>query len=89
MKTEIIIENLKCHGCENTIKRNILALPEVTNVEIIHETSTVKIEYNGNIERHDEFSVVLKKLGYPEIGENSTGATIKSYVSCAIGRIKK
>ncbi|HBG71727.1 MAG: hypothetical protein A2W93_06550 [Bacteroidetes bacterium GWF2_43_63] len=87
MKTTIEIENLKCHGCANTISKGISAMEGVNNVIVDHETSSVTIEYDGNNERMDEFAEKLRSLGYPKAGENSTGRKIKSYVSCAIGRI--
>ena len=66
MKTEIIIvENLKCHGCANTIRRELSWVGEVISVEVDVDSSSVKIDYAGNMNRK-----------------------IKSYVSCAIGRIK-
>jgi len=89
MKTKIHIENLKCHGCANTIKRNLMSINGVKTVEVIHEDSSVEIEHDGGEEKKDVFLKMLKKLGYPEAGSNTTGAAVKSYVSCAIGRIKK
>ena len=89
MKTTIHIENLKCHGCANTIRRNILAIRGVKDVIVIHDDPSVEIEYEGGEEMAETFRKTLKKLGYPEKGKNNTGAAVKSYVSCAIGRIKK
>ena len=87
MKTTIEIENLKCHGCANTISKGISAMKGVSNVVVDHETSSVTIEFDGSSDRMDEFADKLKSLGYPKAGENSTGRKIKSYVSCAIGSI--
>lgn len=90
MKTEVIyIENLKCHGCANTIKRELSRIKTVQNVEVKHEDSSVTINFEGEKDLREVFLKKLAKLGYPEKGEGSMGATVKSYVSCAIGRINK
>ena len=89
MKTVIYIENLKCYGCANTIRRNILKETDVKDVLIDHENPSVTIEYKGSTDKRDLFLSILSKLGYPEKGHNSTGSAVKSYVSCAIGRVKK
>lgn len=89
MKTEIIIvENLKCHGCANTIRRELSWIGEVISVEVDVDTSSVKIEYIGKNKMRETFVEKLRKLGYPEEGTGNMNRKIKSYVSCAIGRIK-
>ena len=87
MKTIIQIDNLKCHGCANTIRKEIGKMPEVISVEVIHETSSVEIEYGSSIDREEEFATRLKSLGYPKTGTGHIGNIVKSYVSCAIGRM--
>ena len=87
MKTIIEIENLKCHGCANTITKGLLNMEGVADVKVSHETSEVQILYSGDADRTEEFAAKLKTLGYPRAGENSAGRKIKSYVSCAIGRM--
>ncbi|KAF5055858.1 Heavy-metal-associated domain protein [anaerobic digester metagenome] len=87
MKTTIEIENLKCHGCANTITNSISAMDDVSDVQVNHETSEVTIFYRGEIDRTEEFVQKLETLGYPKVGENSAGRVVKSYISCAIGRM--
>ena len=87
MKTTFEIENLKCHGCANTISKGISAMEGVSNVVVDLETSSVTIEYDGSAVRVDEFAEKLKTIGYPRVGENSTGRVVKSYISCATGRM--
>jgi copper chaperone len=87
MKTKIVIENLKCQGCVNTITKSISAMEGVTDVTISLETSEVTIMYSDDIDRTEEFVHKLKMIGYPRAGENSAGQVVKSYVSCAIGRM--
>jgi copper chaperone len=90
MKTEkIIIENLKCGGCEATIKKSLQKLEGVTKVTVDQDTDTVTVVHNANCERTDLLDK-LKSLGYPEINSDNTLIDkVKSYASCAVGRISK
>ncbi|NOR86344.1 MAG: heavy metal transporter [Bacteroidales bacterium] len=88
MKTITInIENLKCHGCASTIKKGILKFDEVKDVEVNVEDSTVSISFEGNEEIIEQFKAKLSGLGYPESGHNTGFSVVKSYVSCAVGRM--
>ena len=88
MKTEIIkVDNLKCHGCAKTISRELTWIGEVVNVDVSVEDSTVKVEYTGKNKMREVFVEKLRKLGYPEEGTGNLNQRVKSYVSCAIGRI--
>ena len=86
MKADIQIENLKCGGCAATIKKGILSLEGVSEVEVNVEKSIVSIlSENNNLE---EIKLKLSKLGYPETGDKNTVLhKAKSFVSCAVGRI--
>lgn len=87
MKTTFEIENLKCHGCANTITTSISAMDGVADVQVSLERSDVTILYSGETDRTDEFAQKLKTLGYPRVGENSAGRVVKSYISCATGHM--
>lgn len=90
MKTiSIEIENLKCHGCANTIKRELKRITGVSNVAVSQEDKTVIIDFDGEDGLQDTFKKRLAKLGYPERGNKNLGNQVKSYVSCAIGRMSK
>ncbi len=89
MKAKIHIENLKCHGCANTIRKNLETLEGVDEVLVNVEESAVCITWEGDTDRSEEFQEILSKLGYPPQGKNSPGKIVKSYVSCAIGRVSK
>jgi copper chaperone CopZ len=90
MKTaRIEIENLKCHGCANTIKKEIRRIPEVTNVSVSQEDKMVIIDYDSEDDMNELFTKGLARLGYPEKGNKNLGNQVKSYVSCAIGRMSK
>ena len=86
MKSDIQIENLKCGGCAATIKKGLLIVNGVKEVEIDIEKSIVSITSDeGSLE---EIKLKLSKLGYPEVGDKNTVLhKAKSFVSCAVGRI--
>lgn len=86
MKTTLQIENLKCSGCAATIKKGILAIHGVENVDVNLEESSVSITSTKN--NLKEVKIKLSKLGYPEIGDKNTVLhKAKSFVSCAVGKI--
>lgn len=86
MKTTLQIENLKCGGCAATIKKGILAIHGVENVDVNLEESSVSITSTKN--NLQEVKIKLSKLGYPEIGDKNTVLhKAKSFVSCAVGKI--
>ena len=86
MKAEINIENLKCGGCAATIKKGILGLEGINEVNVHVEKSIVSVSSeNDNLQ---EIKAKLSKLGYPEVGDKNTVLhKAKSFVSCAVGRI--
>jgi len=87
MKTTIRIENLKCHGCANTITKGIEKFDEVEKVKVNVEDSTVEVLFAGSDDNILKFKNKLSRLGYPEAGHNNMISTAKSYVSCAVGRM--
>ena len=86
---EIIqIENLKCGGCVNTVKKGLLSIDGIDEVEVDLENSKVMIQVKEEqvLIRAKE---KLSKMGYPEIGDTNTLLhKAKSFVSCASGRMK-
>ncbi len=89
MKTEIIkVDNLKCQGCARTISRELAWIGEVINVDVDIDQSTVKVDYTGKNRMREIFVEKLRKLGYPEEGTGKLNQRMRSYVSCAIGRMK-
>lgn len=85
--TTINILNLKCNGCANTIKKGLLSIEGVSEVEVTLENSEIKI----NKVSDTIFTTVkekLSKMGYPEVGDaNTVMHKAKSFVSCATGKI--
>jgi copper chaperone len=88
MTTTIHIENLKCGGCAATIKKGILGINSVEEVDVNVETSEVKVAHGKDVIA--TIKEKLSKLGYPETGDKNTVLhKAKSFVSCAVGRLEK
>jgi copper chaperone CopZ len=85
--TEILVENIKCHGCANTIKREVSKLENVSEVNVDVEKGAVAFTHPDETSPEETVAVRLRQLGYPLQGTGGTGSKVKSYVSCAIGRI--
>ena len=84
--TILKLENIKCHGCANTIKNGLLKIEGVEQAEVNVNESQVTVTYKDD----DILKIIKKKLtglGYPEAGNNTIGSKAKSFVSCAIGRM--
>lgn len=87
MSTTIEIVNLKCGGCINTVKKGVLSIKGINEVEVDLEASKVIIPTNDeNLVK--EAKIKLSKMGYPEIGDANTMIhKAKSFVSCATGKM--
>lgn len=89
MKNEkIIIDNLHCGGCVNSIQNAISKLKGIENVKVDLASNSVQLSYDDL----DQLNLVYKKLskmGYPKSGTSTNLQKAKSYVSCAIGRMSK
>lgn len=84
---KIIIANLKCGGCETTIKKALLKIEGVSSVKIDGEKDTVNVIYDDNLDR-EKITNKLYSLGYPEATEeNGLLLQLKSYTSCMRGKI--
>lgn len=87
MKHEIIfIENLKCGGCQTTIRRDLLKQLNVLAVHIDDSDGSVHVSGEDDMERVHLVSR-LERLGYPQRGKNSLSNKAKSYVSCVVGKV--
>lgn len=81
------ILNLKCGGCANSIKKGLLAIEGVVDVNVDLETSKVDVETKDNSVL-TEVKNKLSLMGYPEVGDaNTIIHKAKSFVSCATGRM--
>lgn len=86
MKThQLFVANIKCHGCENSIKKGLATIATISDITIDRETGHITFQA-------DESALLsvkekLNSMGYPETDENNLIHKAKSFVSCAIGRI--
>jgi copper chaperone len=91
MTYELSVENIKCGGCANTITTRLNALDAVSDSQVDIENGVVTI--TGDESSKAEVAQLLLKLGYPEKGTaeglKAATAKAKSFVSCAVGRIKE
>lgn len=87
MQTKIIVQNLKCGGCANTISKHLTSFEDVSNLEVEAEASSVSFSYE-NDSTLLEVENKLKQLGYPVVGDaNSYMNKAKSFISCATGKM--
>ncbi len=88
MKTTLKIQNLKCDGCANTIFNKLSDNHNISDILIDNDTNTVSFSHK-NDDDIVEIKESLTKLGYPVVGDKNAFTTkAKSYVRCAIGRVK-
>ncbi len=83
----LYIDNLKCGGCANTIDQALRKFTELKTIQINIEEGAITLCSDEELQRPKYLSV-LKKLGYPELGTSNLLQKGKSYISCAIGRMK-
>ena len=86
-ETVLYIDNLKCGGCANTIRQALRQFEELETIDINIDEGAITVRSDQELRRPEYFSV-LKKLGYPEAGTSSLLEKGRSYISCAIGRMK-
>ena len=90
MQYEISVENIKCGGCASTISKKLGDIEGIETVDIDIEQGIVNIK--GAEGMREQLAATLLKLGYPESGTAegiaAAKAKAKSFVSCAVGRIK-
>jgi len=65
MKTKIIVNNMKCDGCADTIKKGLKSFSEVSEINIDIPSNSIEITYDGNFPL-TKIKEKLSSLGYPE-----------------------
>jgi len=89
MSFTVTVENIKCGGCANSIRKALGAIAGVSGVEVDIEKGDIRVE--GDQGARAAVTRRLLELGYPESGAvsgiGSAAAKAKSFVSCAIGRV--
>lgn len=87
MTHTFIVENIKCGGCVNSIRRGLEGLSGVKTAKPDNVEGTVEVDFDENTIAENAIAAKLADMGYPSSGENTFGRKAKSYVSCMIGRI--
>lgn len=85
MVKSIFVENIKCGGCEKSIKTELAKIIGVGEIEVSNENGEVSF---AAIDQAAENKIIAKlsRMGYPLAGEGNFVHQAKSYVSCAFGR---
>ena len=81
------VENLKCNGCANTVRKEVSKFSSVSKVLVEPDQSLIVIELDDTQNELEKIMQRLAKIGYPEMGQNTFAYSARSYVSCAIGRM--
>ena len=91
MTYSIEVENIKCGGCANTIRKRVAEVPGVAGVVVDVEQGRVDVQ--GDEAGRGAVVQALLHAGYPERGSAEGVAALKakatSFVSCAIGRMSQ
>ena len=87
-KHVFFVENIKCEGCASRIENKLSSVQSIQNVSISPEQQKVEFDLDESV-NIDLALDLLSKMGYPLIGNGSQLHNIKSYVSCALGRLQK
>lgn len=89
MKYILQLQNLKCEGCSSTILKNISKRKGVSNAIVDVNCNSLEFEAVEDFDLQPIKNDLLH-LGYPVIDEeNPLSAKVKSYLSCAIGKLQK
>ena len=91
MASTLQVENSKCGGCANTIRKRLLEIEGVSDVTVKVEEGEVEVAADESL--RPQLVETLTSSGYPETGSveglSSVKAKATSFVSCAIGRMDK
>lgn len=91
MLKTIEVNNIRCEGCANTIKKT-LKQEGFSSVEVDLSCEPRKVTVNIEDEASEaHFRAILRKLGYPLFDEETSFANAatfkaKSFISCAVGK---
>jgi len=87
MNTTLVLQNLKCEGCANTILKKIANCEGVSNPKIDVQKNSLQIDHISHNALMGLY-MSLKTIGYPVEGEtNSIINKTRSFMSCAIGKM--
>jgi copper chaperone len=92
MERNLIVDNIKCNGCANSIRKALEAIEGVSQVEVDIEQDSVRL----HAQTAGACALAIDKLaelGYPlhgsQQGLEALGSKAKSFISCAVGKMQK
>jgi copper chaperone len=90
MKKSFQVENVKCSGCANTLKKALK--DDFGEVEVDLEKFPREITLEIDDAALENLKLKLRSIGYPLSDDElstlqSMGAKAKSFVSCAVGKL--
>lgn len=88
MTTTIQVVNLHCQGCACNVQDTVERMKGVEAVQVDLANRAVTVNHDGTANT-TEIIQTLDRMGYPQADQQSILKQAKSYVSCAIGRIKQ
>lgn len=91
MEISIAVDNIKCGGCANSIRKKLQERCSLADLAVDVEQGMVQVSADNDIRA--ELVAALRELGHPERGSvtgvDSLKAKAKSFVSCAVGRMDR
>jgi copper chaperone CopZ len=90
MKQTFKVENVKCSGCANTLKKKLF--DKFGNIDVNLDVVPREITVEINNDSIDDLRNILISLGYPMSDEdlsvlNGVKTKAKSFISCATGKL--
>lgn len=91
MKRIFKVNNVKCGGCAGTLTKDLLK--DFGEVSVNLDVEPREITLHVEDEQLEELKLRLRSLGYPLVTDElstfqTVSTTAKSYVSCAVGKIR-
>ncbi len=86
-RTALYVENLKCGGCENTVRKILEGLQGVSNVSVDSTKGSIEFDQEDNPTITEKAIRFLTKAGYTPLGKSGLKAKAISYVSCMKGKL--
>ena len=87
MRETLVVNNIKCGGCETTVRDRLAKIEGIENVEANSATGEVSFDFSNDASL-EAARAKLHSLGYTEADPDLID-TAKSYVSCMMGKIKQ
>lgn len=87
MREKLTVNNIKCGGCETTVRNSLDKINGVQNIRVDASTGEVEFDYPDE-STLEKVKLKLNSLGYTE-GDPNLMETAKSYVSCMIGKMQQ